>query len=334
MVDPGVIVAVVLAGLCGAALLWIALFYGYKYIHRQRLEFNQFFDFIHFHLTRRCECEDHGNEKGTKDKKSRHSYKGRSQSSDNDSERPSRSRRERRGRPRSRERWPDIARRCSMGASPTPIYPQQRLYPLLPQHEYGMPLPYSMHAGMNAPMMPQMNATVAPPIAPPIAPPAAYYPGYGYACEDPSSQSDRSETEEATEATEASTATQRPSFRRVDMIQIVPEYPPMILEAIEKAEAEIEAASTQFEASSTSSTIEQIPRKHIPQPTPKAAAAAATFPQMHQGQPFGIDMGVGPPPPPKPVRFGTRYAPYVRTSGRRKLRNVGNRRLAPSNASP
>jgi hypothetical protein len=173
--------------------------------------------------------------------------------------------------------------------------------------------PGNTFMSMNTPMFPQMTM--------PVPPNMAFFPDGGQQCEEqPAHQTPASEAEASTEA---STEHHEPrSPRRVDLIYIADEYPPIVLEAIEQQKA-AEADDNTTVVSDDGDEIQQIPRAYIPRPAPRAASI---FRQLFQYQSRGGGSD---------VRNGHRDMPSGSTSGMgRKMRNADRGRPQPCNASP
>lgn len=384
MGDPGVTAAIVLAGVFGAALLWIVLFLTRKYVKRQFTELNTFLDFLHFHILKRCEhCEheDYGREKELElltypQREEREAtpvkaeWNGEKDEQEEGRRHASLERRDRRSRRSSRGHSPPR----SMGTSTSPdsssriLFSPRREYPPFEEHEHdaldGYPRPPAMPMPAQTPGMrpvqtrnPQMQEihnqnmypiqgntispmygqqfqpSYAPPMPPmqrPILPAAAASVAQVEEEFDPNPPF---QPETATVASSSRTYEPLPrSPRRVDMIYIADEYPPMILEAIEQQNTAFneEMATTEDDEEE----IQQIPRAYIPQAAPRAAFV---LPQNFNYQPYEM---IAPPAVIQNhgirQQQGNRYAPYVEDLHERgrKLRynadSMGG--PAPSNA--
>ncbi|KAF2277989.1 uncharacterized protein EI97DRAFT_280327 [Westerdykella ornata] len=372
MGDPGVTVAIVLAGVFGASLLWIVVSSTRRFLKRQCTELNTFLDFLHFHVFKqrcerceRCEREDYGGEKelgplrslqkdekdvspkatkeqweverkereertqsssGRRDRRNRGSFRGRSppspMSTSSDTF-PGSPLNDRRDLPLLEEREPyepDIHRR------PPPM-PQQMHTPRAnPEHAYAPTMPqfhnqtmYRMQGNMVSPMygqpIQQPYADPMPPIQHPQrpspaamhpGPPMTRFPGYIPEGEEEFQQTTPFEAEAPTEPSSRPAQEPQPrSPRRVDLIYIAEEYPPMILEAIEQQTA-AQNAETAPSEDDDDEEIQQIPRAYIPRAAPRAALV---LPQNFHYQPYEMVA------PPRTMRsqgsrqYGNRYAP-------------------------
>jgi hypothetical protein len=214
---------------------------------------------------------------------------------------------------------------------------------MLAQNEYEAPIGYPMGypvgptivdpmmmAPLNAELTGHMNPYMMAPMGMPMAPPTPYFPGYGPQCEEEPALSAAVETGAHTEA-----LTRQPHEEeherlphRAEMIYIADEYPPIILERIEKRD-EAEKEGT-VETVDDEEEIQQIPRAYIPRAAPRAASA---FPQLFQYQPY---QQTSPSRQSPGVRNSHRYDPNeIKCGTGRILRNAGSsRRPAPSNAPP
>jgi hypothetical protein len=268
-------------------------------------------------------------------------------------------RREQRDRESIRGRSPPSPRTTPLRRpSPAPTVNRWRDYPRIQQQAYEAPTGYPMglqmgpQAGQMAPQMAprmmghtmppiytpmdapmnsfmnnQVNSHMLPPMTMPTAPNMAYYSEYGQQCEEqPAQHYPPSETEAAIEASTPQQQDRLP--RRVDLIYIADEYPPMVLEAIEQQRAaQAEDTTTVI---SDGEEIQQIPRAYIPRPAPRAASV---FPQLFQYQPYEGNQG-RPPRPTADIPHGYTFAPYESTSGQRRKMRAADRRPPPCNASP
>lgn len=367
MPAPGVTAAIVLAGIFGAALLWIVIYLGHRYLHRQCREWNKFLDIVHFHLFRKCHCkhEDPGPEKGTEKTEAKRKAQDEERGKEQQRQVAAYRRLEVRGQEEQRGRLPLTEnRRADEGASGPIDYRSRRQYPMLAQQEYEAPAAFPMmQIGQPTPMvepmlgMGQMNQAmpqpmVAPMMAPmgyampammPIAPvPMAYYPGYepGPIYEESYqsvvSDMDATTDEVSTAQTQYSAPQESQAPHRINLVYITDELPPMFYERNHQQNgnnSEVTGTTAQTEGDDDDDDdddIQQIPRTYIPRAAPRAAA---TYPDLFRNTQSSASSRF----PRTGGRYGRgKYAPYAPTNawGRETSRRDDRRYTAPSNASP
>lgn len=330
MANTNLIVAIVFAGLFGAAVVWLAIYYLHRYIHMKCLKLAHW-----FHLLIKPEPEDYGHEKGRSNagssSRSRSMRRGRSKREYSQSRR-----RCQKGSPQPRtrgwtedfereiERRPPPARRSGQGYYPPRIGWHTQEQESI-ESSFAEPIAPPPVAGPNpAPQIPLSMPALRPG---PVAYDSRYIQPYVEEYEAEERQ------QEGPDETEPSLV--QPVPVKMDYMHICDEYPPMVLEAL-KQQAPSNSSSESLSSSDSSGSVQQIPRAYIPRSAPRAAFQFPQYPHLQTRL-----WNSGPTSYPrqwmdKLGRGGTepvRYAPYTRMSGRRKLRNA-DRRLAPSNAPP
>jgi hypothetical protein len=158
MPDAGVIVAIVASGVCGTALLYIAIYYIHRYLHRQCVRsLDELLDYFHDRQARErrrnerherhetnLRHEDYGREKGGRSESSTSKRHGRRDKATDE---------ERRGREKEVRLEPRAKQRDEVPSSlslespppvmrPPPVQPTYRTRPMLAQEEFNPGMAY------------------------------------------------------------------------------------------------------------------------------------------------------------------------------------------------
>ncbi|KAF1917357.1 hypothetical protein BDU57DRAFT_537049 [Ampelomyces quisqualis] len=349
MPSTNLIVALVFAALFGAALVWLAIYYLHRYIHRRCLELDHWFHVLtppHWRSTCR-HCDGTGRE-GEKKARSRSRSAERSRS---------RGRREKsRGRHVRAQRvieadteWNGIgrevqrARHALPAASPSMMqsadvynpwlgwqgqmpgvqqFAQPATYPAMYPQAYQQYVPRAAPIAMQPPIVQQQ--------AMPTPSSLSSMPSY-------QKHPRRAHTERSEAPSKSKHAPKEgPRVRKTDYIHIVDDYPPIVKEAIKKAAPPRHSTSASSTSSTSTEPAEEVPRKTIPQVTPRFAEPPPfPFPQYPHLAPRAWD-----PPAAYPQQFGfsgaTEQARYESPYMRRMALPVGADRRGhyPSNSPP
>ncbi|KAF2864739.1 hypothetical protein BDV95DRAFT_655577 [Massariosphaeria phaeospora] len=360
MASPGLIVAIIFAGLFGTVILWLGVYYLYRYIHQSCLELDHWFHFLN------REHEDYQKEKGEKGEKSGSGGSGVSPALRLRSSRQSRSDNSRSKRrhtsPRDSLRERKLAGEVERSVQTPPRYrggqgyhpPQQRLTSGEAQ-EYHPPMGWQQRLTDGEvqypvePMAMPMEREIASPVGRPG--PGGSYAfgnplGYGYQAGAPGYEHQyvghyeeppvQSQVEEQT-MTEPVTTVPEPRAEsepiQIDFIHIADKLPDWYLEKKQKHQPPVQPDAATGDNSDAESEIQQIPRAFIPRAAPRAAFQFPQYPQFQSRL-----WEAGPTSYPKQWtnqagegQISARYAPYETANGeRRTLRNADRRRPAPS----
>ncbi|KAF1847464.1 uncharacterized protein K460DRAFT_58686 [Cucurbitaria berberidis CBS 394.84] len=355
MPSTNLIIALILAAIFGAALVWLTLYYVHRYVHRRCLELDHWF---HLSALRQpepqtcCYDQEHGRRSHSKsrlrsariDKR-----RGRSQYERSRKRYESREREHAQGREVHTE-WPgqqNVTRARPMLPMSEPVqnqWQEQQFYPPFGWHGqtpggFQMAYPQPMlHQQVRGQPFAMPVAVPQQPFSPkPTAMPEStqFQRQYQQPCTETCSDTVKDSHSEKPPARPKPPPRYRCSVNEVDYIHICDEYPQIVLEALNKAEAPPSSSSS----SATSSTTQEVPRPSIPRAAPRAADnavfefpqyphlatrawnAPTSYPRQWMDHRAGGDMGN--------VRI--RYAPFEGLSGPAQV-NANPRRQAPSNA--
>jgi hypothetical protein len=257
MEHTNLIIALVFAAVFGAALIWLAIYYLHRYIHRQCLELDHWFHVLTLpHWRSPCRhCEGTGRE--TREKSRSRSSKRRERSRSRG--RREQSRHERGGYGRGQ-------RMIEADAENGQGYPMQRTRQTLPAigMEQYAPLQWGWQGQMpgvqqfaQPAMHPhayeQMFAQGFPQVYVPVLQKQAV----------PSKQTYQKSSRKADKkATTNDVPKESSRVRKTDYIHIVDDYPPIVKEAMKKA-------APPSPSSTSTEQVEEVPRTSIPQATPR-----------------------------------------------------------------
>ncbi|KAF2126243.1 hypothetical protein P153DRAFT_399696 [Dothidotthia symphoricarpi CBS 119687] len=342
--NSGLIIALVIAGLFGAVILWFAVYYLHRYIHRSCLELDYW-----FHLLTppqwRSEPRNHdygremGHRCGAKRKSRSRSRHGRW---DRERDEYSRSRRWCRS-PQDQEEAACTSAKYAERPKPAltmPVYGEQ-CYPAMGWQQHAPaggqmaypPIAYQQPFPLYAaPVVPgPMPQQYLPPTAVPVPQPATYAPV-------------RRKRPAETHPVEKGSQPPGPRRFETDFIHICDEYPPIILEKLKKAAPPLQSSSSSSSSSSDDATTQEIPRRYIPHSAPRFADPPPfQFPQYPHSSTRAWDVPTSYPRQwmntgGERLHTGqARYAPYTRNSGMgQNLRNMyaDGRRQAPNHDIP
>ncbi|CAO2651577.1 Nn.00g041470.m01.CDS01 [Neocucurbitaria sp. VM-36] len=294
MPSTNLVIALIFAAIFGTALIWLTLYYVHRYIHQQCLELDHW-----FHLTALrglepqpcCYDKEPGRSIYSKSRSRstrREKSRGRSQYEKARKRHEERSR----GYPQAREmniEWPGQRHTERVQPMlPTSGFMQnqrheQQFYPLSGWHgkaldgghmAYPQPLSYAQMDGEGAQVLPfAVPAAVPQQSFPPKAtamPKATHYQRrYQQSFTETSSDTPKASQSEKPPATPKSPLRQRPTVNKVDYIHVCDEYPPIVTEALKKAEEPL--TSSPSSSSDTSATTQEVPRASIPRGTRRFA---------------------------------------------------------------
>jgi hypothetical protein len=342
MANTNLVVAIVFAALFGAAVLWLAIYYLHRFIHRKCCEFGHWF---HLLLTHTPEPEDYSHERANNTVSS--SYKSRStRHSRSDKAKPRSEKRHRSRRSSPGDRIRERVQKWSVeteDSEPVDAVNHQEDEYRPAQFEWEDPMEVSselfrsntdpaMDAEPRRPVMPQ----ITPPL--PLSMPPAISPRIASA--SPYVQShikERRPEENRLDTEPVATLQSDMEPGKTDFIHICDEYPSMVLEALKQQRDRSKSSSDSVSSSGSSISTQQIVRAYIPRSAPRAAFQFPQYPhvqaRLYKTAPTSYPrqwMDSGGQREAAPLR----YAPYTRTRGRRKLRSADRAHLAPSNAPP
>ena len=358
MPSTNLVIALVFAAIFGTALIWLTLYYVHRYIHQQCLELNHWFHFTALREPERQPC--------CYDKEQGRSIRSKS-----------RSRSARREKSRGRSQYAKARKRHEERSGERPQVRdvnmewlgqrhKERARPLLPtsefmqnqQHEQQFYPPSGWHgkaldgAHMAYPQMAGQGAQVLPFAVPAAVPQQSFPPKatampeathyqrrYQQPCTETSSDTLKDSQPEKPPATPKSPLRHRPIVNEVDYIHVCDEYPPIVIEALKKAEEPFMSSSSS--SSDTSATTQEVPRASIPRGTRRFAdKPPLQFPQYSHiaARPWDVPTSY----PRQWIDSRTdgwrgkaksRYAPSVGLNGHRHI-TTDHRHQDPSNALP
>ncbi|KAF1938092.1 hypothetical protein EJ02DRAFT_514778 [Clathrospora elynae] len=339
MANANLIIALVFAGIFGAALIWLALWYIHRYIHQRCLELDHWFHLLSPRQPTPPPCVYVGKieqrEQSKQRSRSAKRERGRSENARPREQYGSRDRGSHQASNSNKE-WP--SNRDVENARPTiqinppmqnplygqpyyPVigwqeYPQQMMHPQMsmPWQSQGAPQisPYAMPATVPQQPLPQMAAA--------IPEPARYPPQYRQPYGEIYSEAPKSNQPRSSPARPKSPRKRGRRVNKVDFFHICDEYPPFIREALKK---EAPSSSISSSSSSVSGTTQEVPRDSIPQATPgfadtlpfqfpqyphqasRAYNAPTSFPRQWMGGRTGGDG----------ADYQARYAPFTPITG-------------------
>jgi hypothetical protein len=305
MAATNLIIALVFAGIFGAALIYVALWFIHRYIHQRCYEFEHWFHFLFPGQSRppRCVYIEKAEEREPSNHRLRSAKReqgrsGRSQTRKYHEDRDRESNRARDAyvdpsRPR------DVERARLMIQFNTPTQPQQQqpygqsYYPSLgqeqwpgtnqvgcsPQIQQQIPMPWQAQGVAHMPPFAMPTAVPQQPfpqMAARMPKPLQYRPQYQTREQphfrQPYTGTINSDVPKANQRRTPPTKSKSPGRRarrveKVDFIHICDEYPPIVLEALKKATPQ-SSSSSSSSSSAASSTTQEVPRVPIPQAAP------------------------------------------------------------------
>lgn len=355
MPSTNLTIALVFAAVFGTALIWLILYYSYRYIHQRCLDLDHWF---HLATLRQPEpqacCYEKNKERGSHSKSRSRSrkdrHRGRSQYEKHRKRYESRNGESH----RANIEWPgqkDVRRARPMLPTSEPVpnqWPEQQFYPSFgwpgqapggAQMAYPPPMLYPQIPGQGGAHMPPFAMPAAVPLqsfspkATAMPEPAHYQHQYQQPYAETCSDALKEGQPEKPPARRKPPRKRRPTVDEVDYIHICDEYPPMVLDALNKAEERPPSSSSG--SSDTSDTTQEVPRASIPQGIPHVSDHAPfQFPQYPTLATRAWNV-----PTSYPRQWTDnvrpRYAASVDMGGQADAdANADPRRQAPSNAPP